>query len=715
MRHERSGMKLTKFFIPMAVAIGLTAVVVCAASALQNSSQHKVLFEKAKFTMETKGDLKGAIELFEEIIKKYPNERDYAAKSLYLMGICYEKLGERQAQQAQAAFQKIVEDYPDQTEAVNLAKEKLLIFQKAQVPAGTGEGEIRIRRVFEFGTNGPPSLDGRFFPCMDDSGNLAIIDISTGKKRRLTDNASWDKGDFADATSIISPDGKQVVYGWWNDNGVAYDLRIVDIDGSGQKVVHSGDSHSPEKDQYFEPCNWTPDRQNILVILKKGKTGQMGFISVTDGSFKKIKDIEKLDRVWRGSICLSPDGQWIAYGLLRDENSGKYDIILIGVDGFQETPLVKHPASDYLLGWTPDGNSVLMVSDRSGSWDAWIVPVKDGKAQGDPVRVKRDFGQVGEAIGVIPSGFARNGSFYYEVHSWMEEVHVATLDIDRGELLNPPKKVAQSFEGANSYADWSPDGKYLAFSSRRGPDSRALSLVSADTGEQRDIFPPVLNRFVRVNWHPDGKSVVVVGSDKEGQSGIFRVNTETGEASPIVTEGAGFHSPRCTPDGNFVYYEDDTSVGDEVYRIMRVDLRKKDKKEIYRSTQQILCLDISPDGKSLAFQEYFDALKVMPIEGGQPRVVYKFDEEWATSVTWSPDGKHLFFSKVPKGEDKTGKIELWRIPSEGGEPVKFPLVADGMENLRIHPDGKRISFNTFTFNQETWVMENFLPTDKAKK
>jgi hypothetical protein len=29
----------------------------------QNSSDHKVLFEKAKFTMETKGDLEGAIKL----------------------------------------------------------------------------------------------------------------------------------------------------------------------------------------------------------------------------------------------------------------------------------------------------------------------------------------------------------------------------------------------------------------------------------------------------------------------------------------------------------------------------------------------------------------------------------------------------------------------------------------------------------------------------
>lgn len=33
----------------------------------------------------------------------------------------------------------------------------------------------------------------------------------------------------------------------------------------------------------------------------------------------------------------------------------------------------------------------------------------------------------------------------------------------------------------------------------------------------------------------------------------------------------------------------------------------------------------------------------------------------------------------------------------------------GMENLRTHPDGKRISFHTTAVSQETYVMENFLP------
>ncbi|MBT6006370.1 MAG: hypothetical protein HOG79_11665, partial [Prolixibacteraceae bacterium] len=43
-------------------------------SSFQNQQDHKVLFEKAKFTMETKGNLQEAIKLFEVIVKEFPNE-----------------------------------------------------------------------------------------------------------------------------------------------------------------------------------------------------------------------------------------------------------------------------------------------------------------------------------------------------------------------------------------------------------------------------------------------------------------------------------------------------------------------------------------------------------------------------------------------------------------------------------------------------------------
>src|SRR4030042_2453712 len=121
MRLKRLSRKPTKSSIPLVLVIGL-AVAVCAASALQNSSDHKVLFEKAKFTMETKGDLKGAIKLFEEIIKKYPNERDYAANALLYIGMCYEKLGKSEAR---SAYSRLLQDSGDQAQPVKEARSRL--------------------------------------------------------------------------------------------------------------------------------------------------------------------------------------------------------------------------------------------------------------------------------------------------------------------------------------------------------------------------------------------------------------------------------------------------------------------------------------------------------------------------------------------------------------------------------------------------------------
>jgi dipeptidyl aminopeptidase/acylaminoacyl peptidase len=116
----------------------------------------------------------------------------------------------------------------------------------------------------------------------------------------------------------------------------------------------------------------------------------------------------------------------------------------------------------------------------------------------------------------------------------------------------------------------------------------------------------------------------------------------------------------------------------------------------------------------LAFPEWADGtLKVMPVEGGEPRAIHTFEEgTWCTSVAWSHDGKYLFISKVPKGEDKTGKLELWRISMDGGTPVKYPLVVQGMGDLSIHPDGKQIAFSDWKVDSATYVMENFLPEKK---
>jgi dipeptidyl aminopeptidase/acylaminoacyl peptidase len=89
-------------------------------------------------------------------------------------------------------------------------------------------------------------------------------------------------------------------------------------------------------------------------------------------------------------------------------------------------------------------------------------------------------------------------------------------------------------------------------------------------------------------------------------------------------------------------------------------------------------------------------------------VLLKLEDGGINSVAWSADGKDIFFSKTTEGS-KIGKCELWRIPSEGGEPEKFDLTAGGLIDLNIHPDGSRIAFTLWRVDEQVWVMENFLP------
>ena len=131
----------TKLFLLLVLflATGITS------TAFQEKQDHKVLFEKAKYTMETKADLKEAINLFESLITTFPNEKEYVAKSLLYQGMCYEKLGN---QMAVKKYQRLVKNYPGQKQEVALAKERLsILIQVADKVKETKD--LLIRKVLE--------------------------------------------------------------------------------------------------------------------------------------------------------------------------------------------------------------------------------------------------------------------------------------------------------------------------------------------------------------------------------------------------------------------------------------------------------------------------------------------------------------------------------------------------------------------------------------
>ena len=465
--------------------------VLLTASGFQTSPEYKILFEKAKFTMETKGDLNGAITLFNDIIKKYPKEREYAAKSQLYIGLCYEKLGVKEAQKA---YQKVVSSYPEQTESVKLANEKLSLLMKAEASAGKEDKELSIRRVKELsgmGILGSVSPDGRYLLYAEDGSlDLTIYEIGTENKRLLI------KGDIeSDAyDSRWSPDGKLVAYTWYHDNG-QIDLRIIGLDGTEPRVLYSDARVS-----WLDLEGWSPDGKSILTTIYLGhKTSQLVKVSVLDGSVSVLKDFA--DRA-PGPARFSPDGRYIAFTMQQSDESVGKDIFVLALDGEREIPLVQDPADDVVLDWTPDGRGILFRSDRTGSVSAWWIQVVEGKSRGTPELIKPDMGDTFTSM-----GFTRNGSYYFGTQKEMKDVYIAELDLVTGRLLSPPSLATKLFAGSNYCPNWSADGKQLLYLSHRGPGTwgaRTICVRSTESGKVHELFSK-LNKLAWVRWSTDSK------------------------------------------------------------------------------------------------------------------------------------------------------------------------------------------------------------------
>ncbi len=676
------------------------------------------LFQKALTKERAEGNLKEAISLYEKVIKTTKDE-SLAAQAQLRIGFCYEKLGMREAQKA---FQKVIDNYPKQAEAVEVAKGKLSILLRAKATLEKAEKEFKIRKVCEgedIDVSGEVSPDGRYISYTDwRTGDLAIYEISTGKKRRLTSPTEVEPFGMV-LRSRWSSDSQRIAYNWYNKDSF-WDLRIIGLDGPKHRVLYR------DKDVFPLPLDWSPDGKHILAIFDnyyKDKVKQVGLISVTDGAVSILETFK--GRAAYYYLCFSPDGRYIAYDYPQKQGSQDRDIFIYSIEEKSEIPLVQDLADDRLVVWTPDGKNILFGSNRLGTMDLWAISVKEGKPQGALTLVKKDIGLIS------PTGFAPDGSLYYGVSINIRDVYIGTLNKEREKFLVPPEKLTGPFVGNNFSPEWSPDGKSLAYISRRLPryeyGADILYIVSLETGEEREVVRPQEIRSLGgisrgICWSPDGRSILSSGHDKKGQ-GIYVVDVKTGEMTAVLYGEEQIMNPNWSADGKAIFFiERDWKKG--ISRVFRYDMKTKEKKEIYNQSPNLLWLIPSPDGKLLAFatfekykEENIGVLMVLPVEGGEPREVVKIIGGACGAMAWALDSREIIYGidlYAPGSQGMAQGSELWKVSVEGGEPQKLWKMASPLEELRIHPDGQRLAFSSSTNRAEIWVMENFLPESRKR-
>jgi Tol biopolymer transport system component len=676
------------------------------------SSQQTVeeLFEKAMVMEEAQGDLQNAIGLYEQVLKQFPENREIAAKAQLHIGLCYEKLG---LQEAPKAFQKVLNDFPDQKETVKIAREKLSVLLRIQAVAGKGEEEFQVRKLWDaplYSMFSSPSSDGKYlaYSSEQDFFSLGIRDLVKGESRLITHNKSWLDGEGYCYNSTFSSNASQIAY-CCQVKDKLIQLRIVNIDGTSTRILRDGKNGVD-----YIPFGWTTDGKQILTAsFGHDNIAGIAFISAGDGSIKNQKTLS-FKVPWGAKLSLSPDGKYIAGTYLPQGDSANRDIFLLSIDRDRETKLVEHPANDILIGWSPDGRQVLFTSDRTGSVGIWTVHVSGEKAVGTPEFIRGNMGNI------QPLGMTRDGKLYYEISTGATDVFVASIDPATGKVTGQPKKAIREYETFNSTPDWSPDGQFLVCRSSRGnaaDESPGLLIRSMQTNEVRELIPKTpggrLMPFY-LRWSPDGSSFISIGKDEKGNVGaLLSVDAKTGEAKVLArsdqSDGrANIIAPDWSSDGKTIYF---VRIGNEFRRVCKLELETGVEEEIYRSSKEPgpFWLASSPDGQQLAINEE-GKIRILFLDSGESRELTGSD--CGLVLAWMPDGKNILFGKSRKGRQNL--VELWRMPATGGEPQKAGLSMSRLMVLRVSPDGKSIAFTASEQpdKSEVWVMENFLPKEK---
>jgi Tol biopolymer transport system component len=678
--------------------------------AAQQGKQAEIDLQAAIRTETVKGDLKGAIEQYKKIAQS--GNRALAAQALVHMADCYQKLGDSESRKI---YERIVREFGDQPSAVATAKARL-------GGDGVAKAEPANRRLWTLPEGGdifgPVSRDGRFVPYTHwkQFGNLYIHDLITGADRALTDTASDGKPgaeveEYAEETAF-SRDGTKLAYSWFRSDRDRYELRVVDLTSAGipqfKRVFDSEDV------DWLSPDDWSPDGKTIVVQLhRKDRTGQIGLIDAANGTLRILKSID-----WRGAtrLLFSPDGKYVAFDLPANDSTENRDIFALAVDGSREIPLVTHPSHDALLGWSLDGKRLVFASDRGGSMSVWAQPIVDGRAQGTPELLKREIGSAWSSMGLSDSGslFMQTGDF-----DTLFDIQTASIDLNAMKLTSAPVQAVSTFVGANRDPVWAPDGRSLAYVSRRtgvGIRHFVIGIRSMETGAIREIFPsPNFELFNGLQWAPDGRSFLVTGRSAKGSIlGVFEVDAQTGR-SQLLVEGPISSAIAANPQTLFFTRRQGRGLKVESALIER-DLASGEEHELIRQPR-LTDIRLSPDAKFIIIglipssggANRVSEILALPTSGGEPRVLSRADgAQGIAAIAWAPDSHSVYVAKVFDPQ----RLERWLVPLDGSEPTKLEWVAPPIPGLiRMHPDGKQAAFvvQSPRKSEEVWVLENFLP------
>jgi TolB protein len=492
----------------------------------------------------------------------------------------------------------------------------------------------------------------------------------------------------------------------------------------------------------------SPSGEHIVVSSRRGGSWSLWLYSIVSQTWEPLTAAPVTGADFEGQW--SPDGRHIAFTSTR---SGNKDLWLISVRSHALRQLTRSTDDDEYPAWSPDGRTIVFTA---GPWTARRVSLVD-VASGSIRNLDAPIGQAG-SCSFRPDGQALVCHSYRDYTS---DLYV--IDLRAG------THVALTSDSTVEYKPtYSPDGRWLTFSSRLNGRSRIRALDTHRVGHAVDLtarddatdewptwsaagdlmFHRIFEQVKRIALHDRqrGTTSLVALPDHPIHQPVLSPSGEwmaycAGGQSPATIQilnvldqrvktvdplGSWDCSPAWSPDGRHLAYISEEG-SDAVLRTVSMASGVAHTWRPRASLGVAGPLSWDPGGRRIAFTErrgpFVSGLGIVSIDIG---LIQTFaDDGWINdSPRWDPSGRHLLFTSTRDGNWRRGdyrldthtasvvRLDAPIVSADAGNPTQvdlprlFRLIATRPNAARTEVSPRFVISSQSTRRVEYWLIPN---------